>query len=278
MARINVEDSLFRDNRFLKLTIKTGSVPLALGFLIQAWIVAQKFYLTETQTIPLDHWKAQDLSDLLIEVGLAEIIDQGVRMKGADTQFGWLKHRVDAGRKGGQTKAKNQAASKAKTSKANSSKTKQAQASISPSFSYSYSSINSDTKYLYSKGTSESSTDVDGAPEGGLIRSPIGFFIANYVNAYQVRYGIEARPPLSGKVRGQIKRYLSEVPLERACDLIQVYCQMQDRWFETKAHDFGSFLENQAKIALALDTGRQPSDQSSKAVDWEALGKEFGAE
>lgn len=275
MARINVEDSLFRDNRFLKLTIKTGSVPLALGLLIQAWIVAQKFYLTDSQTIPLDHWKAQELSDLLIEVGLAEIVGDGVRMKGAEAQFGWLKHRAEAGRKGGQTKAKNKAESKAKTSQAKSSKPKQTQASSSFSFSYSSSSSNSDSKYLSSKGEGTASTDVDGAPSGGLVKSPIGLFVANYVNAYQLRYGMTARPPLSGKVQGQIKRFLSEVPLERACDMIQVYCQMQDKWFETKCHDFGTFIENQAKIALALDTGKNPSDQKNKDIDWAALEKEF---
>ena len=272
MARINVEDSLFRDNRFLKLTIKTGSAPLALGLVVQAWIVAQKFYLTESQTIPLEEWKSQELSDLLIDVGLAEVLEDGVRMKGIDAQFAWLKQRVESGRKGGQARAIKREQAVASGRLAKSSKSKQTQASYSSSYSssssYSFSNSNS-------KGTENSSANAEGTPSGGPPKNPTGDFISAYVTAYQQRYGESARPHLSGKVQGQIKRYLAETPLERACALVTKYCAMQDQWFATKAHDFGTFVENQAKISLALDTG-QDIPQKGGRIDWEKLGKELG--
>jgi hypothetical protein len=92
---------------------------------------------------------------------------------------------------------------------------------------------------------------------GSVATEGVGIFISQYVKAYQRRYTQKARPVLSGKVQGQIKRFVAEHPLERACELIQVYLQMPDPWFETKAHDFTTFLENLNKVGLALDTGKQ---------------------
>lgn len=86
-------------------------------------------------------------------------------------------------------------------------------------------------------------------------------FIGIYVKAFKKKYP-DGRPTLHGKAQGQIKRFLKDYPFERACDLIQVYFQMEEQWFETKAFDFSTFLENLQKIELALDTGKQVRPQS----------------
>jgi hypothetical protein len=96
------------------------------------------------------------------------------------------------------------------------------------------------------------------------------FFIGKFVEAYRTRYGPLAKPDLSPKVLGQIKNFLRSTDIQRACNMIQVYLQMDDRWFVTKAHDFSTFLANTQKITLALDTG---SDMGS--VDWNYV---FGRE
>lgn len=80
-------------------------------------------------------------------------------------------------------------------------------------------------------------------------------FIGVYVESYQRRYGQKARPGLGGKTQGGIKRLLGETPLARACEMIQVFLQMDDPWFVTKAHDFETFTANLTKVGLALDTG-----------------------
>lgn len=106
MARVNIEDSLYRDNRFIELYIKLGSLETALGALIRVWSVAQKFYLLDDRRIPIEEWKKQKLNDSVIDVGLAENVNGRVRVAGSDEQFKWLAQRVDAGRKGGQSKGK----------------------------------------------------------------------------------------------------------------------------------------------------------------------------
>lgn len=95
----------------------------------------------------------------------------------------------------------------------------------------------------------------------------MGYFIGVFVKSYQARYGEKARPDLRGRVQGQIKRLLADLPLGRACELIQVYCQMNDAWFLTKAHDFGTFYENVGKVSLALDTGRYTTQAEARAAD-----------
>lgn len=107
MARINIEDSIKSDIRFINLTIKLGSMKLALGELTWAWMIAQKHYLKKDsdRCIPLKDWQNQECSDMLIEVGLAEIKEKGIWIKGSDDQFRWLAQRQDAGSKGGNVTA-----------------------------------------------------------------------------------------------------------------------------------------------------------------------------
>lgn len=97
MARINIEDSLFTDPRYIKLVIKTGDQYKALGLLFAAFQLAQKHWLRHKK-IPKENW-ISDFNDLL-DCGLAEILDCGsVYIKGSKEQFGWLEQRSEAGKK-----------------------------------------------------------------------------------------------------------------------------------------------------------------------------------
>lgn len=81
---------------------KTGSFEMALGTLVKAWVVAQKWYLIGDRNIPIDEWRKQKLSDDLIAFGFAERVGENqVRMCGADKQFSWLIQRQINGKKGG---------------------------------------------------------------------------------------------------------------------------------------------------------------------------------
>lgn len=95
MARINIEDSVYRDLRFLNLVAKTGSPHCALGMLVAAWSLAQKHWL-KTGCIPVDHWP-DDLNPL-IDVGLASRRDESVYVNGSKEQFSWLTQRSEAGK------------------------------------------------------------------------------------------------------------------------------------------------------------------------------------
>lgn len=101
MARINIEDSIYKDQRFIDLIIATGGLETALGALIRVWSVSQRFYLQNGGKIPLPEWKEQKLNDKVIECGLAIYADDFIIVKGVDKQFAWLRQRSDCGKIGG---------------------------------------------------------------------------------------------------------------------------------------------------------------------------------
>jgi hypothetical protein len=104
MARINIEDILFEDPRFFELSVKLGSKETALGALILAWRIAQKHYTKDYKYIPIDVWNKLGLKNEIIDTGLATANDRFIRMAGCDDQFGWLRQRVEAGKKGGKNR------------------------------------------------------------------------------------------------------------------------------------------------------------------------------
>lgn len=107
MARINIEDSIYKDARFIELCNKLNSIDMAIGALVRAWSIAQRHYTKPEKFIPLDEWRKQRLRDELIEVGLATASESLIRMAGIDDQFKWLLQRQAAGQKGGLKKHQN---------------------------------------------------------------------------------------------------------------------------------------------------------------------------
>lgn len=100
------------------------------------------------------------------------------------------------------------------------------------------------------------------------VKQGMPVFIGFYVTAYQKRYGKQCRPDVGGKAQGLMRAILKDIPLTRACQLIQVYCQMDVKWFITKAHDIGTFRENLNVIGNALDTGQNPGGIDWSNFDW----------
>ena len=139
MARINIEDRLFKDPRFSKLVLELGSFELAIGTLISVWLFAQEYWTKTQNGIPLSAWSKRKFPRALIECEFAIIVDnEFVYVKGCKSNFDWLLKRRDAGRKGGLKKSP-----KLKSLDNFQSKMKQVEASSSSSFSFSSSSSNS---------------------------------------------------------------------------------------------------------------------------------------
>jgi len=107
LARINIEDSLYKDGRFTDLCIKLGSKWAALGALVEAWSFAQSFVTPENPSgkVSLDQWNRHRICNDIVAVGLAEILDDEVTMSGALEQFKWLVTAKIKGSKGGLAKA-----------------------------------------------------------------------------------------------------------------------------------------------------------------------------
>jgi hypothetical protein len=107
VARINIEDSLFKDLAFTDLVIKLQCRTLALGAVMEAFMLAQKWYLDEAhgRLIPADQWARFRFGGAVLECGLAEAREGGIYVRGSDEQFKWLLQRQVAGKKGGLAKS-----------------------------------------------------------------------------------------------------------------------------------------------------------------------------
>lgn len=223
---------------------------MALGALVMAWRTAQEYWVPSKKRIPIAKWSLLSTAQAVIDSGLAVLNSDGVYVAGSEEQFAWLFQRAEAGKKGGKasaaarkTKGKN-SKHRLSTAEAKSSETNP----LTLSLSLSHSQDSSSNSEIYSVGEGASA-----APE---IKNPIGYFIGTYAKAYKARYGKDARPEVGGRVQGRIKQFLDDTPIERACSMIQTYCEMTDSWFMTKGHDFETFMQNLSKVGLKLDTGR----------------------
>lgn len=102
MARINVEDNLFTDARFVALRSELGE-EVAIGKLVIAWRIAQNYWV-KSELVPLKFWELLKLQ-VLVDYDFAEITENGIYVKGTDENFEWLKQKQLAGKKGGLAKA-----------------------------------------------------------------------------------------------------------------------------------------------------------------------------
>lgn len=260
MARINVEESIWSDPRYLKLVLKCGDEAKAIGQLVIAWRFAQKFWCDNKKPIPLKEWEFSKLNNDLIELGFAEKRDDGIYMSGSAKSFQWKNDLLEGNSKGGLRSSKRPRDKKGRLlSKSNPSQTQ-----VDPSLSSvpypipsplpslkNFLTVEKDNSLNYETVIKEPNSLPADPPKAYPGRE----FVKVYISAFQKRYGSNTRPSLDGKVQGLIKNLLKTTPLERAKNLIEVYFQMDDKWFETKTHDFVTFMSNLDKIGIALDTG-----------------------
>ena len=107
MPRINIEPDLFTGKAFSDLVIKIGDSEKAVGALVYAFIVAQKYWVPEQDPIPNHIWKEENLNDALIGVFARQGSD-GYYVRGSNEQFQWLIRARESGKKGGDTRVKNE--------------------------------------------------------------------------------------------------------------------------------------------------------------------------
>jgi hypothetical protein len=90
----------------------------------------------------------------------------------------------------------------------------------------------------------------------------IQFLIKSYIDFWRLRYRTSARPDIS-KATGVFKVLLASYSADQLRELLEVYVQMDDKWFATKRHDLATFREHVGKVALARDKGLNSTD-----VNW----------
>lgn len=242
MARINIEDSLFKDGPYLDLIIKIGSRHAALGAFVEACIIAQEFYLNEEteRMIPLSEWKRRKAVDYIIDVGLAELKgnqNQYVYLRGSEKQFAWLLQRKNAGDKGGRPKnenPQNDLNNELETDRLSTDKRPTSGSNplpLSPTLPLSLSSeSNSSSSNLPKKKKSLSSEQSEQNKKIWL----------SYAYAYRLRYGVE--PVRNAKVNSNISKLRELLGAEQAFNLVKFYL----------THNKTRYVENTHSIGLCL--------------------------
>lgn len=107
VARINIEDSLWSDPRFMKLCIRLGDERTAIGAVILAWKTAQKHWCPHKNPIPNEEWAQAGIGREIIDVGLAKEVDDGIYVAGSEEHFDWYFERLSAAKAGGKARMKN---------------------------------------------------------------------------------------------------------------------------------------------------------------------------
>ncbi len=108
MARINVEDEIGNDPRFIRLLMNLkGDYYKALGFCVGAWRMGQKYYkdVEAKGIIPFEEWDQTEFGANFVECGLAVKTENGIYVKGSKDKFAWLDQKSEAGKIGGKKSA-----------------------------------------------------------------------------------------------------------------------------------------------------------------------------
>ena len=83
-------------------------------------------------------------------------------------------------------------------------------------------------------------------------------FIAAYRSSFKERYpGVTL--DIDDRTVKRIKDFLKCTPIDKAIEMIQVFCQMDGskEWFKTKGHDFETFMSNRNLVSIALSQGAE---------------------
>lgn len=135
MARINIEDSIYKDTRFFKLAAQHGKAK-AIGLCVLAWDLAHRHYLKHPEgLVPISEWDREEELMFIELVGLAERKENGIYVKGSNEHCEYLTKRSASGKRGG-LKSQENFRSKLKQIEQN-----------QPSYSYSYSNSKEEEEY-----------------------------------------------------------------------------------------------------------------------------------
>lgn len=279
MPRITIEDDLETHPEFWNLAaIAGGDREKALGRCVLFFRLAQKRFVTDG-AITEEELSQCGLKDM-IKSGFAIPYKNGYQVKNPDRHFGWLRTRIAASVKGGE-------ANKARLEKiakgshvASHTVAKRSPLTLSPSLSLKNKTRTLATLAQRHANSPSKETPVASRPpaeNSGLVvdkpTNAVQFLIATYIEAWQARYKTKARPEVK-KCIGIFKSMLTQRKAQEIAQLLQVYCQMDDKWFLTKHHDVATFHENIGKVAVALDKGHE---RSNGEKHWTDIAKERGS-
>ncbi len=258
VARVNVEDSLFKDQRYLDLMIELKSSEIALGALVRCWIVAQQFWKNSDNGIPKKEWKKQKLNNSLITCGLAEDRGDFVFIIGSEKHFAWVREYIKSGRKGGlklQEKIRGDAKATLKQTLSEFNPLTLTLSSSSSSSSDSRSNSNKEKK------KNKSSTGVK-PPMDANKNSPTW---EAYRDAYAKRYG---EPPIrNASVNAKVAQFVNRVGVGDSPGVAEFYLTHNDAFYVKSMHPVGLLLKDAEKLRTEWVTGMRMTGATAREVE-----------
>lgn len=249
MARINIEDSLYQDQRFIDLAMALGGKFQAIGALVCAWSLAQKWYIKTDKMIPISEWEKQRLPREIISVGLAELIGDKVHVCGADKQFKWLQQRSQAGKWDRLESLKN--STNGRSTVVNGSSTSLLS---SPS-----SLLSSPNSLLLTHYSTTSDEGVAKPPRKRGLSKPT--WVA-YSEAYELRYGV---PPVRNtSVNAKLCKFVERVGEEEAPLVAAFFVTHGDSYYTRQGHSVGALLRDAEKLRTEWATGNKTNSATAK--------------
>jgi hypothetical protein len=275
MGCLNVDDKWFDDPRRDTLVESIGQTA-ADGTAIKMWRLAETWYRKDS-IVPREIFFIHKHALAFLDAQLAEEKPEGIYIKGSKEFFQYIKEAKEGRKVGGAQRAEK--AQRDENGRflpshleSESSSTPAAASchQLDPASFSSSSSLALKNKELKGDAVAPPSGNLPAVskkprPAKNENAQAEREFIGTYVRAYGRRYGEKARPEClqDNKIIGQIRNFLTNRSLARACDLIQVYLQMDDPWFVKHGHDFITFTQKINQIGLALHNGRDPARPKS---------------
>lgn len=276
ISRINVEASLFTQRAWFELVIKTKSADTALGALVRCWLVAQKFWFPEKKPIPAEVWAKENLNNLIIECGFAEIRDDGIYVRGSSEQFSWLFGKSEGGKASAEARKRRngsaQPGKKPRKSPKSSKKLEQSSNAVQALFDVSSNSPEAPTPTPTptpspvpvpspSSDFGKSSEPCGPPPETNKTQ----FLIATYCDQFRQRWGMnpEILPKHAGIAR-RLAEPFSKAKIER---LLEGYFQLPDADLFRNRHPLESIEYKINQIVVFIESGKFTTRLQARQAD-----------
>jgi hypothetical protein len=273
MARINIEDEIFKDDSFVELLLKFGCKTMAIGAVVETFILAQKHFKDESngRLIPFKEWEKFKHSQAIFESGLAVKFENGIYVRGSKEQFKWLLQKINAGKS--KSEAKINQLKKAREAKKhlNGSERLKTELNVSEPPTPTPTPTHSHTPTILSKFQKNEITPSATQAKPDSFGSNIA--IGLYYDLYKEKYSGKA--PLTGKHYSLIKNIIKSNGLERTNQLLEAYFQMPDAYFIKKRHDIETFNFNLNQVAHFADTGAIITNQQVKQADTQIANQQL---
>ncbi len=267
MARLNIEDELFKDQRFFDLGFKLGDRFKAIGCLVALWSLGQEYWKKDRSLIPKEKWEQQRLPYALVEVGFVEEKEHGFYVKGSKDYFDWLRIRAENGKKGGKKSGETRSSD---NSNLEGSKPKQSEANASKPNPL---TLTHTLAHVHDNSLAKNSLNPD-KPDSKKKPVTQDSWEA-YKKSYESRYSVE--PIRNPKINSQLKNLVQRVGKEEAPKVVEFYLSCSDDWLVKKMHPIGILLQDcetyhtrwKAGIQKINNRKHQAFSQKNQAtLDW----------